>query len=266
MVAAVTGSVLAVGGAVAAFAIAADNRTPPPVSDVIASAYASGAAIKPRATATAAPVITAPAVKSALTAAFAKQAGQPTAATGQPFGIWDNGKNTSGMTVTNGLLVHGDATGTHSASYLEAGIGKPVEKIGAEAVFASVDGGQIALVAWQDSIDAARNKANPDRIPNGGIHFVAGPTAWHLGVYDTNKGERIISSGSINLVADGKTRHRFEVVRKGNQAWIVLPSGATTPPVTDPKLGEWAGEWATWELYENTPGLAPAAFSSVWAG
>jgi hypothetical protein len=262
---------LVLGGGVTALALTIDQRTPPPVSDQVASAYAGGSKLaSPGATPTASkavPTAPVPVVASTLSSSFAVVSGDlRSATTGQSFGIWDNGKNASGMALENGLLVHGAATDANSASYLESGIGKPVERIAAESVFYDKAGGQIALVAWQNSVVEARGKAVPDRIPNGGIHFVAGPTGWHLGVYNTDGGEKIISSGKLSLAADGKTRYKFEVVRKGDSAWVVLPDGGAVGPTVDPKLAEWTGEWATWELFEPVAGATPAAFASVSAG
>lgn len=233
----------------------------PPVSPQVQKYYDENVALRPTAT----PAADAPKVPAVLTSAFTNPNALYRADSGQQFGVWDNGKNDTGLAVSGGRLVHGAASGKNAAGYLEAGISKPVEMIGADVVF-SDPLGQVALVAWQNSIVAALTKPVPDRIPNGGIHFVAGSAGWHLGVYDTNGGERILAEGKLQLAADGKAVHKFTVVRKGDTAWIVLPSGATTPPIKDPKLAEWTGEWATWELFESAPATAPAAFTSVTAG
>lgn len=267
-------SLLILGGPLKRFAVLAAAalvlsgcaaQTPPPVSDKVQDFYEANKTLKPVAAASS-PAPKAPAVPVTLRTAFKGKTEMPSAAdTGQPFGTVETGKNESVLSAAEGLLRHGAATDNNAASYLEADLGKPVEKIGAEAVFFHPGGGQIALVAWEDSIAAARNKDNPDRVPNGGIHFVASPTGWHLGVYDTNKGERIVAQGPITVHSDGVTPNKFEITRKGSMVWITLPDGSTST-ATDPKIGQWSGRWATWELYENTPGLVPAAFSSVWAG
>jgi len=193
--------------------------------------------------------------------------GKPTkAATGQTYSIVETGLNTSGMTVSGGLLRHGAPTARNGASYLEARLPGDVQRIGADAVF-SKNSAFIALVVWQTSLAEARNKTAPGPIPRAGIHFVAGPHGWHLGIY-TGKGEDILKTVNFPsaLVADGQTAHTFEVTRKGDEAWVTAPDGTVTGPITDPRISDWAGRWPCWELYEFTPDMKPAAFAKIWAG
>jgi hypothetical protein len=209
----------------------------------------------------------APALTPTVTLRFDGNQSLPdTADTGQPLGVVDNGRNTTGLGVVDGRLTHGDPTGANAAGYLEAALPGQVQVIGAEAVF-SEDSGSIALISWQSSIADARGGATPDPIPNGGIHFVADAESWHLGVWDGVAGtEDILIQRDLGEVrADGVTPYRFEVTRQGDKVWVTTPDG-TAGPFTDPRIADWSGPWACWELYEFEPGMNPAAFTNVWAG
>lgn len=202
-----------------------------------------------------APAIPAPAVT--VTLDFANPGELPDEVGGHVVGVHENGGNSDGFFVADGLLQHGEPTRENAASYLEIPIGKPVEVIGSDVVFRGEESGQVAMVVWQSSIVA-------DPIPPAGIHFVAGRDAWHVSYWED--GETNYAEGTFATPLALDTPHRFEVVRSGAQVWVTLPDGSTAGPFTHPAVESMASEWASWELYERRPGLTPAAFAGVWAG
>ena len=229
---------------------------PPPVSDKVAEYYKNGPTRTPEVD----PVADVRGLPNIAAHDFRTLTAMP-----DSLAVVDTGKNASGMAVAGARLTHGTPSGEQAAGYVEQGIGKPVQKIGAEVIFSGSSPGQLALVAWESSLDVARNVQNGP-VPNGGIHFVAGPKQWHLGVFVSGKGERILRSGPLSLPSDGVTVNRFEILRNGADVFITFPNGFTLGPITDPDIATWTGEWATWELYEQDAAYTPAAIISAWAG
>jgi hypothetical protein len=181
------------------------------------------------------------------------------------FKVYDNGANAGGMRIQNGLLVHGPPIRAPAASYLEVELSNNISTIGAEAVF-SEPSGAVALVVWQRSVVEAWQNRSELSFPRAGLHFVAYPNGWHLGVY-TGDSEDIIKTVTYSrpLVTDGRTRYRFELRKRGDDAWVDDPISGESEVIREPRIAEWAGPWACWELYEHTTNLKPAAFASVWA-
>lgn len=178
------------------------------------------------------------------------------------YAVFDTGLNESGMEVKGGQLVHGAPTAPNGASYLETELPGDVQRIGAVAEFPSTKSGSIALVVWEDSLVAKRTEENT--LPQSGLHFVASPGRWHLGIIDpkADKLEDIVEDGAYS---GGPGSQEFDLFRQGDTVWVVDPSGNTTT-ITDPRIAEYAGPWANWELYEPTADSVPASFSKVWAG
>ena len=178
------------------------------------------------------------------------------------FATFDDGTSHP-MTVSGGRLVHGSPTGSTGASYLEAALPDDVQRIGAEVRFAdTAQPGGIALIAWEDSLVAKRT--DEKTLPRSGLHFVAFPGSWHLGTIDPSAPalETIVGSGSYSGASGSQV---FEVVRRGGTVWVTDPSGGVTK-VQDPRIAEYAGPWADWELFDPARGSAPASFARVWAG
>lgn len=178
------------------------------------------------------------------------------------FATFDDG-TTSDMTVEGGRLVHGESTGGRGASYLETELPGDVQRIGAVVEFAdSPTPGAVALIAWEDSLVQSRTVRNT--LPRSGLHFVAFPGQWHVGIIDPDAAEleTIIGSGKFPRA---KGPQEFDVVRDGDTVRVTDPSGTVTK-VTDPRIAEYAGPWANWELYELDGDFAPASFLRVWAG
>jgi hypothetical protein len=183
---------------------------------------------------------------------------------GTPLAVYDNGANASGLAAVDGELTHGAPTGANADGYLEARMSAPVTRIGAIVAFHSENSGAVGLASFADSVVAARTKGSPDPIPNGGIHFAATNKDWRFGVWDSAaNSERVLLSGVLRLPADG-TEHAFEVARYGDTVTVRLPDG-TMQATRDPRIAEWSGPWACWELYEYDPRRVPATITSVWA-
>ena len=183
---------------------------------------------------------------------------------GTPLSVLDTGRNVSGLAVVNSELTHGAPTESNAAGYLEARIDAPVSRIGAVAEFHSENSGAIGLVSWSESIAEDSGEGVRDQLPNGGILFAATNRQWHLGVWDSAaKTQHVLLHGTLALPADG-TGHAFEVIRYGDTVTIRLPDG-TMQATADPRIAQWTGPWANWELYEFNVGQAPATLGAVWA-
>jgi hypothetical protein len=264
-------AVLVVGVAalvVAAITQAGGGTSPQFAPMPVASPDATSASPAPSRSATA----TAPASPVLLRDDFSR-AGLERAPTGQRYRTVDLPQNKFGMTVKNGRLVHGDPVGGGGsggggagAGYLESKLPDDVRVIGAEAAFPSRSG-SVALVVWDGSLAASLDPASPAGHPKAGIHFVADSRGWTFGIYK-GTGQDIIGRRTyeVPLAADGETKHRFEVSRRGDRVWVTDPDGKVTGPIQDKRILEWAGEWPCWELYEHSKEMSPAAMATIWAG
>lgn len=179
------------------------------------------------------------------------------------FDTFESGSNETGFDVADGLLTHGAPTGDAGASYLEAELPDDVQRVGATAVFADTGTpGAIALIAWEESL--VRKRTDENTLPRSGLHFVAYPGRWHLGIIDpaADQLEDIVERGEYRSPSGA---HEFDLFRNGDTVWVVDPAGGVTE-ITDPRIEEYAGPWVNWELYEPTGDSAPASFREVWAG
>ena len=57
----------------------------------------------------------------------------------------------------------------------------------------------------------------------------------------------------------------FSILREGQQAFVVDPTGATTT-ASDPRVGLLAGPWASWGVTESSAEQTPAVIEAVWGG
>lgn len=183
---------------------------------------------------------------------------------GTPLQVVDNGRNASGLAVVGSELTHGAPTGLNAAGYLEAQMPSPVSRIGVVAQFRSANSGAVGLVSSSESIAAANRNGVHDRLPNSGVVFAATNTGWNFGVWDavTNT-QQVLLYGNLTLPMDG-TGQAFEVIRRGDTVTIRLPDG-TMHAAADPRIADWSGSWAAWELYEQDVERVPATLSAVWA-
>ncbi|WP_185981677.1 lipase family protein [Skermania sp. ID1734] len=181
---------------------------------------------------------------------------------GVPVATIEAGHSAKPASIASGRLVHGAPIGDNAASYLETMLAAPVTRIGATAVFQRPSG-SIALVVWQYSLAQARRGHNAP--PKGAIHFVAGATSWKLSLFDATRGGEIgLLYGDYRAPGDFAAPRTFEVDRSGDTLTVRLPDGEVRT-ASDPRVGQWIGDAACWELYELHPGEAPAAFTKAWA-
>jgi hypothetical protein len=172
----------------------------------------------------------------------------------------DGGGNESGLTLTGKGLTHGPPTsGNLAAGVLEVELEKDVRALGFRVRFAAGNPGAVTLVAWQTSIGAAIESGS-QVAPNSGFRLVATPGEWTLSVLDGT--ESTLAEGTYDASAGAET---FQIVREGEQVWVIDPTGATTT-ATDPRVASLAGPWASWGLQESAVGEKPALIEAVWGG
>ncbi|WP_370064525.1 hypothetical protein [Mycobacterium sp. MAA66] len=165
------------------------------------------------------------------------------------------GRSLTPMQVLDGQLRHGAPTDSDASSEMVAELPQPVTQIGATIIFPPYSG-SVALAAWD-------SQPFPDAKPDAGIHMVVGPDRWEMSVWDANAGRDVLAGGNYPAGKPG-TAQSFQVVRNGDTAVLTTPDGKQHS-VTDPRVGQWTGSSATWELYETQPGLTPASISALWA-
>ena len=183
---------------------------------------------------------------------------------GTPLAVYNNGGNTAGLAAVDRQLSHGAPTTLNAAGYLEARMAAPVTRIGAIASFHSDNSGALGLLSWASSLVAARGTGSPGPLPNGGMHFAASNTEWILSIWDAAaNATHTLLAGPLSLAADG-TQYAFDAVREGDTVTVRLPDG-TTHSASDPRIGQWSGPWACWELYEADQTRVPATIEAVWA-
>lgn len=181
--------------------------------------------------------------------------GVPQEITGTALSTVEAGRSTTPLRVFHGMLRHGEPMDTDASSELVATLPAPLTRIGATVVFPPYSG-SIALAAWDSEPHADSN-------PNGGIHVVVGPDRWEMSVWDAESGREVLSDGNYGPIKPD-TPASFDIVRVGDSATLTTPDGKRHV-VTDPRIDTWAGNYATWELYETQPGVTPASISALWA-
>jgi len=118
----------------------------------------------------------------------------------------------------------------------------------------------VTLVGWQDSI-AAVSESGSEKAPNTGFRLVATPGSWTLSVLD-DATEDVLAEGTYDATDGPET---FQIVRSDEQVWVIDPTGAITT-ATDPRVGDFAGPWASWGLTEYAVDQKPAVIESLWGG
>jgi hypothetical protein len=193
--------------------------------------------------------------------------GLPSLATsndGTRLAVYDNGGNKSGLAVVDSRLTHGAPFTPNAAGYLEARLPVPVTRIGAVVSFHSAHPGAIGLLSWANSLVASRKNGPSSPLPNGSMHFAATNTDWIFSIWDAAKNTTdTLLRGQLALAADG-TKYAFELVRDADTVTVRLPDG-TTQSTKDPRIAQWAGAWACWELYEPDATRVPAGIEAIWA-
>jgi len=181
------------------------------------------------------------------------------------FDVLRHGGNESPLALTSRGLTLGTATESNSATYLQRRMPGTVNRIGATAFFESAPSGatgQVALLvsAAPLTTDASRFLAE---VPNMAIHFVFDSETWLMAVWRHDGGQDVLGAGRFATPLLGE--RSVEIIRRHDEVSISLPNGASVH-IRDPRIGLWSSTWATWELYEKSPGVKPAVLTQIWAG
>lgn len=172
----------------------------------------------------------------------------------------DGGGNETGLALTKNGLTHGDPiSGNLAAGLLEIKLESDVQALGFRVRFAAANPGAVTLVGWQSSI-AAAVESGAEVAPDSGFRLVATPGAWTLSILDGS--ESTLAQGTYDFSNGPET---FQIVRQGEQVWVIDPTGATTT-ATDPRVASLAGPWASWGLQETAAGQKPGLIEAVWGG
>lgn len=142
----------------------------------------------------------------------------------------------------------------------------PVSQLGATWVFRPGKGtmGAIALVVSQGIRPAIAPMISPIS-----IHLVITPVNWNLAVQgpDPDQPLQVVGEGFLrrNLKTDGTTDYQVTVDVNQGEALVHLPDG-TSSTVKDPRISQWEGRYATFEVFANHGSTdANGAFRKVWA-
>ncbi|WP_439031902.1 hypothetical protein [Gordonia terrae] len=173
----------------------------------------------------------------------------------------ERGRNSHPLRVVDGRLLHGESTAPNAASYVATDLSPAhVTRIGATVGFTGDDAGSIALLVSAKPVPD--NESEP--APSAAVHFVATRTGWSYAIWEAGKGGQTVLGKGTYKTAFDRDAARFEIELDGDRAKLYLPD-ATSIVFTDSRIEEFAGGWATWELYEDSAGTSPASFRELWA-
>jgi hypothetical protein len=190
--------------------------------------------------------------------------------------VWDNGQPATmshwaadpgaDFLVRNGRLTNSPTiTGPTAAYFSTSDLGAPITEVGARFVFEPRSGtqGSIALIVSQHIQDVI-----PQILGPVSVHFVAVSDKWNLTIgRDELTPLEVIAEGRFaeRLKEDNRTAYQVSIEINGGRAILNLPDN-TTHVVNDRRIAEWAGSYATFELYsrdglnDSVPG-----FENLWA-
>lgn len=186
---------------------------------------------------------------------------------GLPLGIWNNGLNVSGYTISGGYLVHGNPTAANAASYLEVQLASTVKRIGCRAKFNTGNpGAKVALVNWATPGIIASEAASTG-IPKGPIHLTADHLGWNIQVFQGTGNGPILAQETYTttMPTDSDGCHTYQVIRDYDTLYVIRPDGTVTPGVQNSQIATYASAFASWELYEYASTLTPAQLREIWA-
>jgi hypothetical protein len=169
------------------------------------------------------------------------------------------------LRIEHGRLTYRPTTpGSAGAFFSSPDLGSSVKGIGARFVFRPGSGtlGAVTLVVSR-GID---NRVPPMTRPLA-INFVVTPINWNIAVSRTDTSPlEVIGANSFTrpLRADGVTAYDARLKIDGDRVTVDLPG--THQIVTDPRISEWQGSFATFELFSNH-GVTDSigAFEKIWA-
>lgn len=155
--------------------------------------------------------------------------------------------------------------GSVGAFFCSPDLGSSVKAMGARFVFRPGAGtpGAITLVVSR-GIDSTRV---PPMTKPLAVNFVVTPINWNLSVSRLdNSPLEVVGANSFKrpLVADGKTAYDVRLTIDGDQVTVDLPG--THQIVRDPRISEWQGSYATFELFSNHGATdSVGEFEKIWA-
>ena len=173
----------------------------------------------------------------------------------------------SSFIVRDAKLTYKPTTGNISAAYFSTpDMGQPISSLGARFVFEPPQGGgsgAITLVISRNVQDSI-----PQTVPPIPIHFVATAANWNLSVAkDSGSPLELIAGGDLThpLEQDNVSSYTVSLYLDGGQVTLDLPDG-TRQIIKDARISEWAGNFATFEVYSND-GLTDSigGFQQIWA-
>ncbi|MCR5977937.1 hypothetical protein GDN83_09360 [Gordonia jinghuaiqii] len=172
----------------------------------------------------------------------------------------ERGRSTHPLRVSDGRMLHGNSTGPNAASYVATDLSPArVTRIGATVSFTGDDDASIALLV--SAAPVPENESQP--APHAAVHFVARRAGWSYAIWEAGDASQTVLGQGTYQTAFDRDGARFEIELAGDRAKVYLPD-ATSIVFSDPRIAEFAGGWATWELYEASAGTAPASFRELW--
>jgi hypothetical protein len=178
-------------------------------------------------------------------------------------GMVNVGGTTEPPVVRDGRLWQGDSLTNLAASYFERRFPDDIFRIGITAEFppTTTEDPAVAMIIADGPLPDFTS-ANPHR-PNAAVHFVATRKGWEVTVWPSDgKPDRIAVDTFNSDVFPGPLR--FEIRRAGSSIRVISPDG-TTVKVDDERVGQMAGPWASWELFQRGKGVQSAAITELWA-
>lgn len=183
-----------------------------------------------------------------------------TGAVPDQFTIIDRSRNASGLRIDNGRLTHGRALRDNAAVYFFVSLApKTVSEIGAVVDLSATTEGSFALLVGTRPVPV--DAVAP--APATAVHFVADAQGWVYGIWKPGAAEQTILAQGKYASDFDRSAASFSVQLVGDVATVVLPDG-TALGLSDPRIAEYAGTFATWELFEASAGAVPVAFRKVW--
>ncbi|WP_448221773.1 hypothetical protein [Gordonia iterans] len=174
--------------------------------------------------------------------------------------VIDRGRNAGGLRAVNGKLTHGRSERENAAVYFMLDRApRNVSTIGAVVDLSAASGGSFALLVGRGPVPDTET----DPAPPTAVHFVADAEGWIYGVWSPGAGgQTVLAQGRYQHDFDRGSAH-FAVDLTGDSAGVLLPD-ATAVQIRDSRIAEYAGSFATWELFEASAGTVPVAFRKVW--
>ncbi|OBG26725.1 hypothetical protein A5764_04775 [Mycobacterium sp. 852002-51057_SCH5723018] len=167
--------------------------------------------------------------------------------------------------IQDGALTYQPTTqGAASAFFSSGNLGFSVRSMGARFVFRPGSGtpGAIALV-----VSRGIDKHVPPMVRPLPINLVVTPINWNISVSRSDGAPLDVIAADFfrqPLQQDGVTPYEARLTIDGAQVTVELPG--TRKIVTDPRISEWQGSFATFQLYSNHGATdSTGGFQKIWA-